>query len=131
MPIAAAGAVVFDEHGRLLLIQRSKPPAAFSWSVPGGRCEPGESAEAACVREASEETGLVVEVIRWVGRVHRAAPGGGEYMIDDFLCRVVSGTLCSGDDAADADWFDLASMTRLALAPGLFEALAGWGLLPE
>jgi 8-oxo-dGTP diphosphatase len=131
MPIAAAGAIVLDQHGRLLLIQRSKPPAALSWSVPGGRCEPGEPAEAACVREVGEETGLDVEVIHWVGRVHRPAPGGGEYAIDDFLCRVVGGALCPGDDAADANWFDLAKMTELPLTPGLLDALASWGLLPK
>jgi ADP-ribose pyrophosphatase YjhB (NUDIX family) len=130
MPIAAAGGIVFDECHRLLLILRSKPPAASTWSVPGGRCEPQEGPEAACVREVGEETGLTVEVIRWAGRVHRPAPDGGEYVIDDFLCRVVGGTLLAGDDAADAGWFDLAGMTGLPLAAGLLEALAGWDLLP-
>ncbi|MEO7260541.1 MAG: NUDIX domain-containing protein [Jatrophihabitantaceae bacterium] len=130
MPIAAAGAIVFDERHRLLLILRSRPPAALTWSVPGGKCAPMEPPEAACVREVGEETGLTVEVIRWAGRVHRPAPGGGEYVIDDFLCRVVGGTLRAGDDAADAGWFDLAGMSGLPLATGLLEALAGWRLLP-
>ena len=131
MLIPAAGGIVFDERRRLLLVLRSKPPAAWDWSIPGGRCEPAEPPEAACVREVGEETGLAVEVIHWAGRVHRPAPGGGEYVIDDFLCRVVGGTLRAGDDAADAGWFDLAAMTGLPLAAGLLEALSGWGLLPD
>jgi 8-oxo-dGTP diphosphatase len=131
MPIAAAGGIVFDERGRLLLILRSTAPAASTWSVPGGKCEPGELPAAACVREVGEETGLRVEVIRWAGRVHRPAPQGGDYVIDDFLCRVVDGTLLAGDDAADAGWFDLTGMTGLPLAAGLLEALAGWDLLPS
>ncbi|MEO6504077.1 MAG: NUDIX domain-containing protein [Jatrophihabitantaceae bacterium] len=130
MPIPAAGGIVFDERRRLLLVLRSKPPAALTWSVPGGKCEPKEQPEAACVREVGEETGLTVEVIRWAGRVRRPAPGGAEYVIDDFLCRVVGGTLRAGDDAAAAGWFDLSGMTELPLAAGLFEALAGWRLLP-
>jgi 8-oxo-dGTP diphosphatase len=130
MPIAAAGGIVFDERHRLLLVLRSKPPAASTWSVPGGRCEPQEAAEAACVREVGEETGLTVGIIRWAGRVHRPAPDGGQYVIDDFLCRVVGGALRAGDDAADAGWFDLTGMTGLPLAPGLLDALAGWHLLP-
>ena len=130
MPVPAAGGIVFDDGHRLLLVLRSKPPAASTWSVPGGRCEPGEAPEAACVREVGEETGLRVEVIRWAGRVHRPAPDGGDYVIDDFLCRVVGGTLLAGDDAAAVGWFDLAGMTALPLAAGLLEALAGWDLLP-
>jgi ADP-ribose pyrophosphatase YjhB (NUDIX family) len=128
--IAAAGGIVFDDHRRLLLVLRSMPPAALTWSVPGGKCEPEEQPAAACVREVGEETGLAVEIIRWAGRVHRPAPGGGEYVIDDFLCRVVGGTLRAGDDAADAGWFDLAGMTGLPLAAGLLDSLAGWRLLP-
>ncbi|HEX8094334.1 NUDIX hydrolase [Jatrophihabitans sp.] len=131
MPIAAAGGIIFDERHRLLLVLRSKPPGVSTWSVPGGKCEPHEPAEAACVREVGEETGLTVEVIRWAGRVHRPAPDGGEYVIDDYLCRVVGGALRAGDDAADAGWFDLADLTELPLAAGLLEALAGWGLLPS
>jgi 8-oxo-dGTP diphosphatase len=130
MPIAAAGGIVFDERHRLLLVLRSKPPAASTWSVPGGKCEPHEPAEAACVREVGEETGLTVEVIRWAGRVYRPAPDGGEYVIDDFLCRVVGGVLRAGDDAAAAGWFDLTDMIDLPLAAGLLQALADWGLLP-
>jgi len=128
--IAAAGGIVFDEHRRLLLVLRSRPPAARTWSVPGGKCEPGESPAAACVREVGEETGLAVEVIRWVGRVHRPATGGDRFVIDDFLCGVVGGAMRAGDDAAEAGWFDLAAMTGLPLAAGLLDALADWDLLP-
>ncbi len=128
--IPAAGGIVFDERRRLLLILRSRPPSALTWSLPGGRCEPGESPAAACVREVDEETGLRVEVIRWAGRVQRPAPGGGQFVIDDYLCAVVGGSLRAGDDAAQAGWFDLAAMNALRLAAGLSQALAGWDLLP-
>ena len=93
MRIAAAGGVIFDEQCRLLLILRSKAPAALTWSVPGGKCRPGEPPAIACAREVSEETGLIVQVVRLAGRVRRAAPGGDVYVIDDFVCRVVDGTL--------------------------------------
>ena len=127
--IPCAGGVVVDADGRLLLVRRGRPPAVGSWTVPGGRCEPGEEPAAACVREVAEETGLAVRVSAWVGRVERDAPGGGTYVIDDFACELVGGTLRAGDDATDARWFAVAELATLPLVPGLLEALSGWGVL--
>ena len=128
-----AGGIVFDPAGRLLLIRRGQPPSAGAWSVPGGRCRPGESAPAACVRELAEETGLDVAVVRWAGRVERAAPGGGTYLIDDYVCRVRAGSYAvqAADDADDARWVDAAGLAGLELVPGLLDCLTGWALLPR
>jgi 8-oxo-dGTP diphosphatase len=125
-----AGGVVLDEQGRLLLIRRGHAPSAGLWSVPGGRCLPGEAAEHACVREVAEETGLQVRVLGLAGRVERAGPGGVVYEIDDFACAVASGQLVAGGDAQDARWVSRAGLGELALVPGLYDCLAGWGLLP-
>jgi 8-oxo-dGTP diphosphatase len=125
-----AGGIVHDAASRLLVIRRGRPPSAGAWSVPGGRCLPGESAAAACVREVAEETGLLVEVLRHAGQVERAAPAGGSYLIDDFVCRVVGGSLAAGDDAVDARWATRDELAELELAPGLYAALEEWGLLP-
>jgi 8-oxo-dGTP diphosphatase len=124
--IPCAGALVRDERGRLLVILRSQPPAEGTWSLPGGRIEPGESAESACVREVAEETGLAVEVVRHVGRIDRPAPGGATYVIDDFACRVLGGALRAGDDASDARFVTDEELRRLPLAPLLWETLRRW-----
>jgi ADP-ribose pyrophosphatase YjhB (NUDIX family) len=128
--VPSAGAIVFDAAGRLLLIKRARPPAAGSWSLPGGRCRPGESSERACVRELSEETGLDAHVLRHAGRVERAGHAGTVYDIDDFVCEITGGTLRAGDDAADARWVDAVTLDSLELAPQLAATLRGWGLLP-
>ena len=134
-PVPCVGGIVFDGAGRLLLIQRGTPPARGRWSVPGGRVEPGETHEQACAREVEEETGLVVEVGRLAGRVHRDGPGGVVYAIDDFVCRPLAGTLHAATDADDARWVDAATYAALdaahELAPLLTEALGGWGVLPR
>lgn len=125
-----AGAVVHDAVGRLLVVRRARPPAAGSWSIPGGRCEPGEDPAAACAREVTEETGLVVEVGRLIGTVERPGPGGSVYVIDDFACRLVGGALVAGDDAAEARWVSRAELAELRLVPGLVDALTEWDVLP-
>lgn len=51
--IEAAGGVVFDEYGKILVIFRRN-----SWDLPKGKIDEGETPEQAAIREVEEETGL-------------------------------------------------------------------------
>jgi ADP-ribose pyrophosphatase YjhB (NUDIX family) len=127
--IPCVGAVVVHE-GRLLVVRRGQQPGRGLWSVPGGRVEAGETLAAACEREVLEETGLRVRAGELVGRVERAAPGGGVYVIDDLACAVDgAGTPIAGDDADDARWVSRAELDALACVDGLLDALDEWQVL--
>jgi 8-oxo-dGTP diphosphatase len=132
--VACVGAIVHDDQGRLLLVRRGNEPAKGSWSIPGGRVEPGERDRAATARETREETGVDVEVGALVGSVRRDAPGGAVFVIRDYACRLVRPAdvtgLRAGDDADDVGWFGAEELATLTCSPGLLEALAGWGMLP-
>jgi ADP-ribose pyrophosphatase YjhB (NUDIX family) len=82
--VRCVGAVVLDDSGRLLLIQRGHEPAMGSWSVPGGRVEAGETDEQAVRREIFEETGLLVQVGPLLGHVERSGGPGVLYEIYDY-----------------------------------------------
>jgi ADP-ribose pyrophosphatase YjhB (NUDIX family) len=127
--IPCVGAIVTDERGRLLMIQRGHDPGAGLWSIPGGRIEPGETDERALVREMLEETNLQVEVGEIVGAVQRELPGGAVIDIRDYAATVIGGTLRPGDDAADARWVTAAELAQLEVTEGLIEALTEWGVL--
>jgi 8-oxo-dGTP pyrophosphatase MutT (NUDIX family) len=60
--LAASVAIIQDNC--IFLTMRSDVEA---WCLPGGSLEPGESIVQAAVREAYEETGLVVQVTRLIG----------------------------------------------------------------
>ncbi|MDL5155656.1 NUDIX domain-containing protein [Actinomycetospora termitidis] len=129
--VPAAGAVVRDAEGRLLLVRRGRPPQAGRWTLPGGRVEAGESPAAAAAREVAEETGIVVEVGgEWLV-LERPGPDGVVFEIHDFVATAVGGELRAGDDAADAAWFTRAEMGTLELTTDLFGILERAGLLPE
>ena len=50
-----------DHPTRLLAARRTEPPAlAGGWELPGGKVDPGETAEAALHREIREELGVAV-----------------------------------------------------------------------
>lgn len=59
--IRVAG-VLIQQDALLLLKQRVSPER--NWSLPGGGVEPGETLEAAMIREMREETGLSVRIKR-------------------------------------------------------------------
>ncbi len=122
-PAIAVAAFVFDDAGRVLLVERGSPPGAGLWTVPGGKLEPGERLAAAVIREVREETGLVVEVGPLVEVVEVIAPPY-HYVIHDYLARAVRGVLAPGSDARAVRFADDAALASLALTDGLLPVLA-------
>jgi len=119
-PLVGVGAVIV-EQSRVLLIRRGQPPLLGEWSLPGGVLECGETLREAVVREAREETGLVVETGEMLGVYERVIRGGEgrvryHYVMIDFLCRPVGGDLNAGSDAADVRWFTRDELPALNLA---------------
>ena len=128
-PEVCVGAIAVDE-GRLLLVRRGRGPAAGTWSVPGGRVEPGETLAEAVLRELAEETGLEGVCDELVGWVERMGPDH-HYVILDFGVTVLEPREPrAGDDAAEAEWVPLDKVAHRRLADGLAEFLHEHGIVP-
>ena len=130
-PIAGVGAVIIRaglEGGpqgqqQVLLVRRAHEPLKGEWSLPGGEVELGETLEQAICREVLEETGLVVEtvdVVQAFDRISRDDEGRVRYhyVLIDFLCRIVGGSLACATDALEGRWAtveDLEGLTPLTV----------------
>jgi len=117
-PIVAVGAFVFDREGRVLLVERGKPPGEGLWTVPGGRLERNETLAQAVAREVREETGLTVEVGALACVVERMGDDF-HFVILDYLARVIGGTLAAASDVRDAKFVSDQEAARLPLTDGL------------
>jgi 8-oxo-dGTP diphosphatase len=108
-PLVGVGAVIVHD-GRVLLVQRGREPMKGRWTIPGGLIEIGEMLSEAVVRETREETGLEVEPIELVELLDRIHREDGRvryhYVIADYLCRVVRGTLHADSDADAVRWVE-------------------------
>jgi 8-oxo-dGTP diphosphatase len=119
-PIVGVGAIVLDGD-RVLLVKRAHEPLKGEWSVPGGAVDVGETLEDAIRREVLEETGLSIEVGPVVDVLDRIRydPDGRvrfHYVLVDFVCRAVSGTLQSASDAEEATWAARPDLARFGVA---------------
>ncbi len=66
-PKTTIDAIILEEPESIVLIKRRNPPFKDEWALPGGFVELGERVEDAVIREAKEETGLAIEIIKLVG----------------------------------------------------------------
>ncbi|MFF8937022.1 (deoxy)nucleoside triphosphate pyrophosphohydrolase [Streptomyces paradoxus] len=83
------GAALVDD-GRLLAARRSAPAElAGRWELPGGKVEPGETADAALARELREELGVDAEVD---GRVPGEWPLRAPYVLQVWTARLRPGS---------------------------------------
>jgi ADP-ribose pyrophosphatase YjhB (NUDIX family) len=133
-PVPGVGALIIDNEERILLVERGHEPLKGYWSLPGGAVETGERLEDALRREVREETGLQVEIVHLIEVFERIMPGEGgqteyHYILMDYICRPIGGTLAASDDASRAAWFsqdELGSLKITEGTPGVIGKAFAW-----
>lgn len=95
--------IIIEYGGGVVLIRRKNPPPG--WAIPGGFVDYGESLEEAAVREAREETGLVVRLKRQMHTYSDPERDARGHTITTVYVAEGSGELKAADDAAEAGVF--------------------------
>lgn len=114
---AASVAVIRGE--RVLLIRRALAPFAGLWTLPGGRCEPGETAAEAAVREVFEELGLAISGLRPLTTL-AVQPA---WRLAVFATADFSGEISPSAEIGDWQWTSRAAAATLATTPDLLSVL--------
>ncbi len=108
--------VIIEYGGGVVLIKRRNPP--YGWALPGGFVEYGETLEEAAVREAREETGLEVELLRQMHTYSEPSRDPRGHTISTVFIARGRGQLRASDDAAEARVFKKDALPPLAFDHG-------------
>jgi ADP-ribose pyrophosphatase YjhB (NUDIX family) len=104
-PYAVVDTAVFDDAGKILLIQRADNQL---WAMPGGACDVGETAANAAAREVWEETGYMVEITDLMGVFDNRSAGDQTFhhlYTLLFAGRVNGGSPQVTRETVDIGWF--------------------------
>lgn len=86
-PRTAAGVLLFDEAGRVLLVNPTYKPG---WEIPGGYLHPGETPSEGAARELKEELGLTTPIGRLLVADWAPHPTEGDKLLFIFDGGVIS-----------------------------------------
>jgi 8-oxo-dGTP diphosphatase len=102
--VLAVAAIIEDDQGRLLMVREANPDYYGLWNQPAGHVDPGETIEAALLREVAEETGYLHARIEGISKIY--------YFVDSSLLRInYKASLLDfergplADDVLEAGWF--------------------------
>jgi len=108
--ICAVDPVIVKEN-KILLIKRAFGIFKGYWVLPGGKIKPEETAESACIREAKEETGLDVEVVKFLGFYDSPERDPEKHAISlAFLCKPLKGDLKTNSEATEIKFFSFQNL---------------------
>jgi 8-oxo-dGTP diphosphatase len=106
--VRAAGGVVYRVRNNgateVLLIHR---PKYDDWTLPKGKLDPGETVEAAAIREVREETGYTTEIERRIGETAYRDRNGRPKRVTYFAMRPVSGEFEPNNEVDEVRWVTL------------------------
>jgi 8-oxo-dGTP diphosphatase len=123
---AMGAAVLVTHQDEVLLVQRAHEPFLAQWMLPAGFVEYGESAELTAVREALEETGLIVRLQGLFGLYFGTDDPRNVSHLAVYEATIEGGDLQAGDDAADARFFPLAALPPQIAFKTHRRALSDW-----
>ncbi len=103
--------IIIEVNDAIVLIKRKNPP--HGWAIPGGFVDYGESYETAAIREAKEETGLVIEDLQQFRTYSDPGRDARQHTASTVFIAQAHKQPTAGDDAAEARLFTQSNLPQL------------------
>jgi ADP-ribose pyrophosphatase YjhB (NUDIX family) len=125
-----AGAFI-ERNGKVLLLQRTRPPFENCWNLPAGYAEADESPDQTEVREVYEEVGLQVKITGLVDVYFFSDDPRGNGILIVYGCDTVSGEPVESAEAAVPTFFAPENIPANLAGGGHNQAILAWQKLRQ
>lgn len=130
LPVVAV-ALIASDGGVMLARRRATANHGGLWEFPGGKIEPGESPEAALVREAREELAITLDPAGLTPIGFASSPHGARHL----LLLLYRATRWGGDptplEASALSWVDPLNAATLPMPPADAQLIAAVAHPPD
>jgi ADP-ribose pyrophosphatase YjhB (NUDIX family) len=123
----AVGLIIENDNNEVLIAKRNYDPGKGQWDLVGGFAEGGEEPQEVAKREAKEELGVEIEILRLL------PPHPDTYLYQGlviplmnifYVSKITSGEIKADDDVADFKWVSKSELPNHPLwCPSLKEAV--------
>lgn len=112
-PRVGVGVLLVDSRDRVLLTLRARPPEAGCWSIVGGKVDFLETLEQCAIREALEEVGVEIDLVRLLCVTDHCLPQEDQHWVSPaYLGRILGGHArnCEPEKTLEVRWFALGEL---------------------
>jgi 8-oxo-dGTP diphosphatase len=113
VPKVGVGVLILNAAGQVLLTLRKMPPEAGHWSIVGGKVDFLETLQHCAIREAREEVGLEISLVRLLCVTDHCLPDENQHWVSPaYLGQILSGEArnCEPDKTRQIAWFSFTSV---------------------
>jgi 8-oxo-dGTP diphosphatase len=132
-PWIGADSIIINDKGQILLGKRSSHMRAHpdKWGLIGGYVEWGETVKEALIREAKEEIGVDIEVVRFLGRYYDSPDRHPKKTVFclPHISKILSGEPTTSNEVSEVRWFEPSEIKDLELAYDHKQMLIDEGLI--
>lgn len=119
--VRVAAAIICDGN-KVLAAQRGYGDYKDGWEFPGGKLEPDESADTACVREIAEELHVLIGNLEYLCTVEYDYENF-HLSMDCFVCAIIDGEIDDSEHEA-LRWLDARELHDVDWLPADREVVA-------